>query len=115
MFQKILVPVDLTDRHQPALEIAAKLVTPGGEVILLHVIEVLPGLPREEEPSFYQRLERKADIYLHRLSDVLQERHVTVRSVVLLGERVPEVLRYAEEQAADLLVLTSHPVDPAKP
>ena len=29
MFQKILLPVDLADRHQPALEMAAKLAKPG--------------------------------------------------------------------------------------
>ena len=28
MFQKILLPVDLADRHQPALEMAAKLAKP---------------------------------------------------------------------------------------
>jgi nucleotide-binding universal stress UspA family protein len=116
MFQKVLVPVDLTDRHQPALEIAAKLVAPaGGEVLLLHVVEVLQGLPREEEPSFYQRLERKAGIHLNRLLGHLKDRQVTGRAVVLFGERVPEALRYAEQEGVGLIVLTSHPVDPSKP
>jgi nucleotide-binding universal stress UspA family protein len=42
MFQKILVPVDLTDVHQPALNIAARLAQESaGEVRLLYVMEVI--------------------------------------------------------------------------
>ena len=42
MFKKILVPVDLTDVHQPALDIAARLAKENdGEVTLLHVVEVI--------------------------------------------------------------------------
>jgi nucleotide-binding universal stress UspA family protein len=42
VFQNILVLVDLTDTHQPALEIAARLVKENnGQVTLLHVVEVI--------------------------------------------------------------------------
>jgi nucleotide-binding universal stress UspA family protein len=115
MFQKVLVPVDLTDRHQAALDIAAKLLVPNGEVVVLHVVEVLSGLPREEEPSFYQRLERKATVHLNRLLDHLKGRGVMGRAIVLVGEPIPEILRCAQEEGIDLIVLTSHPVEPAKP
>ena len=68
MFKKILVPVDLTDAHQRALEIASSLAGPaGGEVTLLHVIELIHGLPMDEEKDFYQRLARKARAALGRL------------------------------------------------
>src|SRR4051794_7370711 len=98
MFQKVLVPVDLTDRHQPALDIAAKLVVPGsGEIRLLHVIEVLAGLPVEEEPTFYQRLERKASAHLNRLLDQLKDRRVPARSIILVGQRIPQILRDAQQ------------------
>jgi nucleotide-binding universal stress UspA family protein len=116
MFQKVLVPVDLTDRHQPVLDIAAKMVAVGGgEVRLLHVIEVLAGLPVEEEPTFYQRLERKATAHLNRLLDHLKDKKVKARPIILVGERIPEVLRYAQQEGIDLIVLTSHPVQPDKP
>jgi Universal stress protein family len=50
MFPKILWPVDLTDRHQQALDIAGELATQSrGAVTLLHVVEVVPGLSMEEE------------------------------------------------------------------
>jgi nucleotide-binding universal stress UspA family protein len=116
MFTKILVPVDLTDRHQPALEMAAKLAAlGGGEVILIHVIEVVQALSREEEPTFYQRLERKAGIHLNHMVEGLKDRKVAARSVILFGARAPEILRYGGEEKVDLLLLTSHPVDPGNP
>jgi hypothetical protein len=48
MFKKILLPIDLTDRHGRVLVVAAELATQsGGEVILLHVIETIAGLAME--------------------------------------------------------------------
>jgi hypothetical protein len=61
VFKKILLPVDLTDKHLPALDVAADLAKQsGGEVLLLHVIEVISGLSMEEERDFYGRLEKRA-------------------------------------------------------
>ncbi len=61
MFKKILAPIDLTDKHGPALNAAADLAKQaGGEIVLLHVIEVIAGLPLEEDKNFYGRLEQKA-------------------------------------------------------
>jgi nucleotide-binding universal stress UspA family protein len=116
MFHKVLVPVDLTDRHLPALEIAGKLAGPaGGEVILIHVIELLHGMSREEEPAFYERLERKAAGHLAGLVARLQAQQAVGRSAIRLGERVPEILRYAQQEGVDLIVLSSHAIDPEKP
>ncbi len=116
MFLKILIPVDLADRHEPSLEVAARLATPAtGEVTLLHVVELLRDLPREADPKFYQRLEDKSRARLDAFTARLQEKGVSARPVVLFGERVREVLRYAAQEAVDLIVLTSHPVDPNEP
>jgi nucleotide-binding universal stress UspA family protein len=116
MFRNILVPVDLTDRHAPALEIAGQLArSSGGTVTVLHVIELLHGSGREDEPAFYDRLERKARGHLDRLAEQLRARQVTAKGNLLFGERGREVLGYAQEHGADLIVLMSHPVDPAQP
>ncbi len=74
MFKKILLPVDLTDKHKPALDAAAKLAGQyGGTVTLLHVVEIIPGLPMEEEGTFYGRLERVARNQLQQLGKRLEE------------------------------------------
>jgi nucleotide-binding universal stress UspA family protein len=54
VFKHILVPVDLSDRHQHALEVAACLAREShGEVTLLHVIEIIPGpWPQERRATW---------------------------------------------------------------
>jgi universal stress protein F len=116
MFRNILVPVDLTDRHGPALVIAGQLAKqPGGTVTVLHVIELLHGSGREDEPAFYERLEKKARGHLDRLAETLRAQQVTARTDLLFGERGREVIRYAQEHGCDLIVLMSHPVDVTQP
>jgi nucleotide-binding universal stress UspA family protein len=116
MFTKILVPVDLTDTHQQAIEIAAQLASErGGEVTLLHVVEVIPGLWVDEERDFYDRLETAARDHLARLGRQLEERNVTRREEIIFGNRAEEIVRYAMEMGADLIVLKSHRIDLKNP
>jgi universal stress protein A len=116
MFNKILVPVDLSDRHGQALQAAADLATQsGGEITLLHIIEVIAGLSMEEERDFYRRLEKKARHHLTPLADCLKQQQIPWRTEILYGHRAPEVVRYAAEIGADLIVLTSPRMDPNHP
>jgi nucleotide-binding universal stress UspA family protein len=113
MFKKILLPIDLSDRHRPALDVAAELAgLRGGEVVLLHVIEVIAGLSMEEEKTFYSRLERVARSHLAPLENALKQRKVAWRAEVLYGHRGPEIVRYAKTISADLIVLTAPRLDP---
>jgi nucleotide-binding universal stress UspA family protein len=115
MFKRIVLPVDLSDKHGPALDAAARLAEGGGEVTLLHVVEVIPGLPMEEEGTFYARLERVARSHLQQLGRRLDERKTAWRAEVRFGKRAAETVRYAAETAADLLIVTAPPVDSANP
>jgi nucleotide-binding universal stress UspA family protein len=116
MFRKILVPIDLSDRHQQALEIAARLAKESdGEVMLLHVIEIIPGLHLGEERDFYQHLERMALDHLTRLGRYLEEHHIPRREEIVYGNRASEIVRYAMETGVDLIVLSSHRIDPKDP
>lgn len=115
-FRKILLPLDLSDKHQKALELAAALAEQSrAEVTLLHVIELIPDLPREEQPDFYENLEHEARKHLQTLARQLEERQVPWHIVILYGERADEVIHYASENAVDLIVLSSHKVDLDKP
>jgi universal stress protein A len=116
MFTKLLVPVDLTDRHGPALEAAAQLAgSHKAEITLLHVIELLHGSSREEDAAFYDRLEQKAAAHLARLLSGLRERGLVGRSQILFGSPLPSILRHAEREGSDLIVLSSHAVDLSRP
>jgi nucleotide-binding universal stress UspA family protein len=116
MFKRILLPVDLSERHQRAIDTAADLASQsGGEVVLLHIIEVIQGLSLEEEKDFYERLEKMARKHLGKLSGDLQARKISARTEILYGQRGPEIVRYASGTAADLIVLTAPRLDPANP
>jgi universal stress protein A len=116
MFKNILMPVDLSDTHQQAIEIAAELAREsGGQVTLLHVVEVIPGLWMEEERDFYDRIEAAAREHLTKLGRQLEARQVPRREEVIFGNRAEEIVRYAAETGSDLIVLRSHRIDPTNP
>jgi len=116
MFQKILVPTDLSERSRRALEIALSLATEKtGSVVLLHVIETLADTPFEEAKEFYGKLEERAHREMEKLVSPLEGRPVEIAEKIAYGRRAREILRVAEELSVDLIVLNSHKLDPAAP
>jgi nucleotide-binding universal stress UspA family protein len=115
VFKHILVPVDLSDRHQHALEVAARLAREShGEVTLLHVIESIPG-PWAQERDFYKRIAELAHNHLTSLGRTLEAGQVLGRKEVVYGNRAHEIVCYALEAGIDLIVLTSRRIDPNDP
>jgi nucleotide-binding universal stress UspA family protein len=116
MFQKILVPTDLTDRTIKALDVALSVAASDtSHITLLHVIETIAGTEDEELANFYRRLEQRA---LDRLNEIVRRaagRHPHIDIEVTYGKRAEEVLRFAREKQVDLIVLASHPLDPSQP
>jgi nucleotide-binding universal stress UspA family protein len=111
MFKKILLPIDLTDRHERSLRVAVELArASGGEVVLLHVVEVIAGLTEEE--GFYTRLQRIADKHLGKMRDSLTQQNVPARVEVLVGNRGKEIVRCASVMNIDLVILTAPAIDP---
>jgi hypothetical protein len=52
----------LSNRHGPALEIGQTLPNQNkGEIVLLHVLELIAGLSMGEEKDFYRKLEKVAE------------------------------------------------------
>jgi universal stress protein A len=116
MFRKILLPLDLADKHDDALQQAADLARPsGGEITLLHVVERIPGLEAKEDQEFYGRLEKAARDFLRRLSGRLPADVPPAQTAVRFGNRAAEVVRFAREAESDLIVLTCPPFNPENP
>lgn len=107
MFQRILVPTDLTEESRQALDLALALASPAGaRVILLHVIERIPNLDDRELRTFYDRLERDSRLRLHALSgSAHQPGNVEIEQTVLFGRRAEEIVRTAEDSNCDLIIL----------
>jgi universal stress protein A len=116
MFKKILLPVDLADRHDAALEVAAKMAAQSkGTVTLLHVIETISDMSTGEEREFYSQLETTARSALKRLGKHLDGHKVPWQAEILFGHRAAATIRHAAAMAADLIILTAPRIDPANP
>jgi universal stress protein A len=53
--------------------------------------------------------------HLTRLGRYLEEHQIPRREEIIYGSRAPEIVRYAMETGVDLIVLTSHRIDPEDP
>lgn len=112
MFPKILVPVDLTEKNLPALELALELAKrEGSEVTLLHVIETIEDAPYEDLEEFYERLQGRARETLGKWLERFLHIEISAQEAIVFGKRVDEIIRYAAEQSTDLIVLGSHRVE----
>lgn len=114
MFERILVPVDLTAKNRLALDAACRLLAPGGELVLLHVVERLADDAAEID-GFYAALERRAREVLRELGDRGRAQGARVREELMLGHRVEAIVAAAGREASDLVVLASHRLDAERP
>ena len=114
MFQRILVPTDLTARAAKALDVALKLGgTDGPRVTLLHVIETFHGLDFDEMRPAYQRFERKAKGIMAAAIERLPTAGGLVTQEIVYGDRAEEIVKFATAHNIDLIVLASHRVNPS--
>jgi len=117
--QHILVPLDGTVAHEPALPMAITIArTFGAELHLVLVIPTLATLSGEEAvsglllPSTTRAIldlsEQQAETYLEHAVTRCKEEGVVAHAEVLRGDIVPQLLGLAERLDVDLIVLASH-------
>lgn len=112
MFERVLVPVDLTAKNERAVSVAREFADlADSSVTLLHVIEPL-DLPFEELEDFYRRLEEKAADAMYALAEPLREDGRAVDRRVIYGHRATEIVGYARDEDFDLVVMTSRRFGP---
>ncbi len=116
MFKHILIPVSRVAEVEKALELAVDmLMKESGEITLLHVIELIQDMPYEEFKSFYDGLEQQGEEDLKAAQRKYEERGMEINAQIVFGQRVKEILGYAERERVDLIVLQSHPIDLTDP
>lgn len=116
MFREILVPVDLSEKNVAAVRIAFELaLQSGGRVTLLHVIERIEDAPAEEVRPFYAELEEAAERKTVALLDRIEGEAPEVERRIVYGQRAKEIVELATAAGVDLIVLSSHRIDPERP
>ena len=106
MYKKVIVALGLEHGHgAKAMEIAQQLLSEGGEIIALHVIEPAPGMVGYYLPEGHEEEVKKAVL------DQVRERIGENRNAepkVLFGHPGRLIPDYAEEIGADCIVVGSH-------
>jgi nucleotide-binding universal stress UspA family protein len=110
----ILVPIDFSDPSRAALDVAAQFAVQfGSELCLLHVVPVIPDLPDTaallKEGEYEKELHTDAEKRLDDMVEDLEKKKIHATAEVGTANDVPmEIVRYAEDENADLIVIASH-------
>jgi nucleotide-binding universal stress UspA family protein len=115
LYNHILVPVDFTEKNQAAITAAIQLARPGGtRVSLLHVIEFIDFPDDDEMSSFYEKLEKRSETELDNLLSLFANDDIDVTVDTVVNNRSKGIVLYAVDNDVDLIVMSSHPLDPEK-
>ena len=112
MFGRIIVATDLQASTRLSLRAACDLVHSEGQVLLVHVIRPLVGLPDSDKAGVYERLKADAGAQMLDLASWFKrERGVEIVCLTEIGSPGREIARIAAEREADLVVLAHDPAD----
>lgn len=115
VFQHILVPVDFTAKNEAAIAAAAQLASQNdARITLLHVIEFIDFPQDEEINNFYEKLRARSEQELDKLLAMFDDDQLEVSVETVINSRVKGIATYAFENDVDLIVLSSHPVEPRR-
>jgi nucleotide-binding universal stress UspA family protein len=113
MFKHILIPTDLTVRNQKAIDIAVEIALENGaSVTLLHVIETIEEAGSEDFQKFYAQLGVRAGKKMDKLITEYSQKGQPLEKQILYGRRVFEILNFADTHQVDLIIMSSHKLDP---
>ena len=113
--KSILVPTDFSDTSAVAMNYAIALAE--SMDACLHVLHVLDnplayawGAEAFIEPpaDYYERIEKSARERINRVLSEQQKARFKAQIELCTGSPFAEILRYAEEQAIDLIVMGTH-------
>jgi nucleotide-binding universal stress UspA family protein len=110
----IVSPIDFSSHSQEALQTSADLAKQfGAELLLIHAVPAIPKLPSTtsifHEAQYEQELHKDAEQLLQKLAEELAKKGLRVRTEVGTANDVAmEILRIAEHNSADLIVIATH-------
>ncbi|MBA3036073.1 MAG: universal stress protein [Desulfobacterium sp.] len=111
-FKNILVPTDLTEKSKKVFDIAISMITKDmGKITLIHIIEMIEGIEDEDMSSFYKKLSIRARKKMDEVVLDYKDRGLTINTEIIIGKRVPEIIRIVHERSIDLIILKSHKIE----
>jgi nucleotide-binding universal stress UspA family protein len=108
MFKTILVPIDMAHvvEGKANIDIAAQYANSGAKVILLNVIEDIPGWAAAELPA--DLLDNSREQIKTELKAIANASGMKMDVEVRTGHSYKTILDVAREKQADLIIIASH-------
>ena len=108
MYKNILLPLDesrLAEEKVPTAIELAKIFN--ATIILLEVVEITP-LSQEDREMESKALGDRAEKYLGQIKEMIEEAGVSTEVVIKKGKAESEILDFAEQTDAVLIVMSTH-------
>ncbi|MBB4104895.1 universal stress protein [Allorhizobium borbori] len=111
MYKKIIVPVDVgaLEKGEKILAKATALLDAGGEIVLLNILEDMPGYLAIDLPV--DLMENALNENKAKLVQIKEKLGVAAKVEIRSGAPAREILAAAQEHAADLIIVASHTPD----
>ena len=110
-FRRILAPLDFSELSVPTVDMAARLLAPDGEAVLLHVVEWMPVVTEGAFGVYPHRkdIEQLKKLSLEKIEDWQRAREgLNLRPMVREGRPATSILEVAADLEPDLIVIGSH-------
>lgn len=112
--QRIVVPIDFSNYSKNALKYGVSFAKQfGAELILVYVVEpaIYPAdfsFGQVTVPNFERELRERGKQELEKLSESIDAKDIKARAVIRTGKPFIEIIKTAEEESADLILIATH-------
>jgi nucleotide-binding universal stress UspA family protein len=113
--KKILSPTDFSERSYKAMEMAASFADHfAAELMIVHVVTPVPTVSVPEHPaafdvpSYQKHLHEESEKALKEISGKNVPKDIKSRTILAQGNPADEINRIAEEESADLIIMSTH-------
>ena len=113
--KKIICPTDFSEPSYEALKTAVEMADHfSAELIVVHVVTPIPFIPIHDDPSSFnlpvyeKEMETSAQKSLDRVFEEKIPKSLNCRTLVMQGDPAPQIVRLADDEAADIIVIATH-------
>ena len=113
--KKILCPTDFSEPSYAALRVADEMAIHfHAELLLIHVVTPIPVIPVHDDPSgfnlpmYEKEMAVSAGRSLRQVAEARISEQVRQRSIVIQGDPAGRIVRIAEEERVDIIIIATH-------
>ena len=113
--KKIICPTDFSEPSYEALKTAVEMADHfSAELVVVHVVTPIPFIPIHDDPSSFnlpvyeKEMETSAQKSLAQVFKEKIPKSLNCRTLVMQGDPAPQVVRLADDEAADIIVIATH-------